>query len=100
MIISSQGYLNFNIVNEKIKELTSEGATEITLPTIKVGEYHILIDGHHALEAARELHLKINFEDIDEEYDLDTSLISHYMDRDYYNVETSKPAEYIFYSVF
>lgn len=97
-IISSQHYLDWNIVEEKMNEI--EGMESIEIPCCKIGEidgeeYAVQVDGHHTLAAARELGIPVEFtfdEDPDglegEEY-----LVNHYMDGDWYDVEKSNPAE-------
>ena len=64
MIISSQEYRDWNIVDEKVNEL--QGKTSVNVPIQYAGQYagssvYIQIDGHHTLEAANELGIKINF---------------------------------------
>lgn len=56
-VISSQRYLNYDIVDTKAEEIKNE--TVITLPVINSGlkdntgeELFILVDGHHRKEAA------------------------------------------------
>lgn len=97
-IISSQHYLDWNIVEEKMNEI--EGMESIEIPCCEIGEidgeeYAVQVDGHHTLAAARELGIPVEFtfdEDPDglegEEY-----LVNHYMDGDWYDVEKSNPAE-------
>ena len=65
-IISSQQYVNWDLVEEKKAQMIEEGVTKIELPCWAIGE----------------------FEDVG---DLtgDTALLARYMDSDYYYVETS-----------
>ena len=70
-IISSQQYVNWDLVEEKKAQMIEEGVTKIELPCWAIGEFEdvgevaILSDGHHRYQAARD------------------------MDSDYYYVETS-----------
>lgn len=100
-IISSQHYINWEIVEEKMEQL--KGKSNITIPCAYVGEidgeeYAIQIDGHHTLAAARELGVEVEF-DVHEDcegLEGEALLDARYMDGDYYNVETSDPANDIF----
>lgn len=58
-VISSQRFLDYDIVDEKLAEMESAGVESITLPIINAGmtdlegnDLYILIDGHHRKEAA------------------------------------------------
>ena len=92
--ISSQHYIDWDIVNEKMDEL--QDATTVIIPFYYAGEidgveYAIQIDCHHTLAAARELGLDVKFA-LDDDPDGLTGedlLDAHYMDGDWYNVETS-----------
>lgn len=105
-IISSQGYLNFEIVDHKVEELEESGAEYVVIPCWAVGEidgeeYAVQYDGHHTLEAARELGLEVKFE-IEEPEDSLTGedlLAQHYIDRDWYDVEKSDPAQDRYYNI-
>ena len=99
MIVSSQHYLNWNIVEEKIRQLMDEGATEVVIPCWNIGECDgiemaIQSDKHHTLAAARNLGLNIRFELIDEPEGMSglAALDARYADGDWYNVETSDPS--------
>src|SRR3972149_5584129 len=61
IIISSQRYLDEDIVAQKIELL--RGETTISLPVYDCPEYDcgILYNGHHTLAAARELGLVVSF---------------------------------------
>ena len=97
-IISSQHYINPEIVAEKIGQLTAAGAKSVIVPCSYVGiidgvEYAIQTDGHHTLSAARELGLPVEY-DITEDSEGLTGLElleARYMDGDYYDVEQSNP---------
>lgn len=100
-IISSQHYINWETVEEKMEQL--KGKSNITIPCAYVGEidseeYAVQIDGHHTLVAARELGVEVEFDvhEDDEGLEGEALLNVRYMDGDYYNVETSDPANYIF----
>ena len=89
MIISSQKYIDYTKVDEKIEEL--EGKNEVTLTAWDVdGEYAVLSDGHHAYQAAKELGINVKFEIVSHPEGLtgDDLLEQAWMDSDWYNVET------------
>jgi hypothetical protein len=100
MIISSQSYRDYNIVDQKIVEL--KGQKSVSVPVHYAGEldgikYYIQIDGHHTLEAARELGISVEFaeadhNDWDNDWSLDEALEHNWNDCDWYNVETGKAA--------
>lgn len=101
-IISSQRYLDDDIVNKKLKDKNFN----VTLS--KPFEYegkkvHILTDGHHAYEAAKLAKVKPKYKiSTDTEDDrnillksknkkaLDNFLESHYIDSPFYDVATKK----------
>lgn len=62
-IITSQGYLNYSIVEEKKKEIKDYSV--LILPVWEVGfdDLYILADGHHRYQAAKELNIPIEFEE-------------------------------------
>lgn len=98
-IISSQHYINAEIINEKVDQLNAEGATKVIIPCYYVGEidgeeYAIQADGHHTLAAARELGLNIEFEVEEDPEGLEGEdlLDARYNDCDWYDVEESNPA--------
>lgn len=97
-IISSQHYLDWEKVEEKIAEIEASGATQIIVPYIVCeveGEtYGIMIDAHHRLAAARELGIEISFVKTENIYTVtgEQLLDVAYIDGDYYYVETSDPA--------
>ena len=99
MIVSSQHFLDWNIVEEKERELISSGASEVVIPSWSIGECDgiemaIQADGHHTLAAARDLDLSIRFEISDDPEKLTglNALDARWIDGDWYNVETSDPA--------
>ena len=98
-IISSQKFLNYEIVDEKIAEMEASESESITLPIINAGmkdldgnDLYILVDGHHRKEAAEEMGITINYEEVANDYDLtgDDLLLTCYMDSDWYDVATGE----------
>lgn len=96
-IISSQHYINWDIVEQKMKEIQGQGKVEI--PCSYVGfidgvEYAAQNDGHHTLAAARELGIPVEYivNDDCEGLTGEELLDQRYMDGDWYDVESSDPA--------
>ncbi len=96
-IISSQHFINWDIVEEKMAEI--QNLDKVIIPCSYVGiidgvEYAMQNDLHHTLAAARELGIKVEFEITSDTEDLEGEelLTQRYNDGDYYNVETSNPA--------
>lgn len=107
MIVSSQHYIDDEIVESKKEQLIASGATYVVIPCWEIGEVNgepmaIQMDGHHTLAAARELGLEIryNIGEADDDLTGEDALEAHWMDGDYYNVETSDPAVEYFDLVF
>lgn len=99
--ISSQHFINPDIVDEKMEELNTVG--KVIIPCWYVGEidgeeYAIQNDKHHTLAAARRLGIAIEYvvDDDPEGLTGEALLEERYMDGDYYNVETSDPEENVF----
>ena len=100
MIISSQRYLDYGRVDSKIEEIS--GRDSVTLRIVLAGEIdgeaaYVLIDGHHTGEAARELGIEINFEEVsrndagyDERWTMGEMLENLWIDSDWYNYETGE----------
>ena len=95
-IISSQHYIDWEIVDKKVDELKNSGAHKIIVPCSYVGEiegveYAMQNDRHHTMQAAKMLNLEIEFDVSDDFEGLsgETLLEARYMDGDWYNVETS-----------
>lgn len=98
MIISSQSHRDYSIVEQKIAELN--GKDSVRIPVHYAGEmdgekYFIQIDGHHTLEAACELGLKVEFVETDHNnwdasWTLEEALENNFNDCDWYDVETGK----------
>ena len=93
-VISSQGFLNDDIVEEKKIEMQSE--TVIVLPVWDVemqddgNDLYILADGHHRLEAAKELGIDIEYDIVrrDDKLTGERLLEASWMDCDWYYVNT------------
>lgn len=73
-VISSQRYLDDEIVEEKIAEFKANGTTAITIPVVKSflkdldgNDLYIMIDMHHRFAAAKELGMQIDFELVEDE---------------------------------
>lgn len=93
-IITSQSFRDDEIVERKKQELIESGTKEVILPVVNIymDDLYILVDGHHTFTAARELGLKISFEEVEDETtyyqdvedrNTDAILEAHYMDSDY-----------------
>lgn len=89
-VITSQSYINDEIVEEKMEQL--QGITSIELPVWATGlqglngeDVCILADGHHTYEAAKELGIEINFVEQEHPEGLtgEQLLEAAYMDSDY-----------------
>lgn len=92
--ISSQRYLDDDIVNAK--KIQIAGLTEIELPVVEItldGEiYHILIDGHHRYNAAKDLKITVLYDVVDiitPEKSGDYLIEKHFGD-DYYYINSNK----------
>lgn len=96
-IISSQHFINWDIVETKMEEI--KGMDKVVIPCTYVGfidgiEYAMQNDNHHTLAAARELGIEIEFNITNDSEDLEGEMFleQRYNDGDWYNVETSNPA--------
>jgi uncharacterized protein (DUF1015 family) len=90
-IISSQRYIDENILSEKLEALAGKKA--ITLPAWEVGNgMAVLADGHHRLEAAKILGIAVEFEIETHPEGLtgDDLLEVAWMDSDWYYVKTGE----------
>ena len=91
-IISSQRFIDNDILNQKIEKLEAARPAEIVLRAwdVKERDCAVLFNGHHTLEAARQLEIPVRFEVIDhpEHISGDTLLEQAWMDSDWYEVET------------
>lgn len=105
IIISSQHYIDPEIVEKKMQEIA--GKTIVRIPCWTAGEiegieYAVQADGHHTLAAARELDIPVVFDVIDHPEKLtgERLLAESWNDGDWYNVETSNPYYYEFDLIF
>lgn len=97
-IISSQHFLDWEKVEEKMQQI--KGAEAVEIPCCEIGEidgvdYAVQVDGHHTLAAAQELGIPVEFvfENDPEGLAGDDYLQAHYMDGDWYDVQKSNLAE-------
>ena len=91
--ISSQRYLDEDIVEEKKREI--KGLPFVTVPCTYVGEiegedYALIADKHHTMEAAKELGIDVIFELRGDSEGLtgDDLLEARYVDSPYYDIMT------------
>ncbi len=103
-IISSQHFLDWDIVEKKMEEIS--GMESVEIPCCEIGEidgeeYAVQIDGHHTLVAARELgiHIEFTFSEDPEGLTGEDYLQAHYMDGDWYDVQKSSPADDKFFLI-
>lgn len=96
-IISSQRFLDFEIVDNKIEEMVTNNIKKIVLPIIDAeitdldsDPLYILIDGHHRKEAAEEIGIEIEYAETENCYELteDSLLTACWIDSDWYYIET------------
>ena len=96
-IISSQRYIDYNIVDEKIEEIRD--CEYITLPIIDAemtdldgNDLFILVDGHHRKEAAEELGIEVRYEEVENDHNLtgEDLLNDCYCDSDWYYIENEQ----------
>lgn len=96
-VISSQRYLNDEIVSEKVEEL--RGDVKVVLPVYDSeladddgNTLFVLADGHHRLEAAKELGIPVEYEVIRHQDDLvgEQLLDNNWIDSDWYYIESGK----------
>ena len=94
-IISSQRYIDNNILNAKIAQIEAEQPAEITLTAWDVdGEYAVLSVGHHTYEADTQCGIPVRFDIVSHPEGLsgDNLLEQAWMDSDWYILETGKTA--------
>ncbi|MCI6707038.1 MULTISPECIES: hypothetical protein [Eisenbergiella] len=93
-IISSQRYIDYDLVEAKIDEI--KDYDYIILPIIDAGmqdldgnDLFILTDGHHRKEAANELGIEIRYEEVPNDHNLtgEELLNECYGDSDWYYIE-------------
>lgn len=100
MIISSQQFIDWDIVDEKMEQMEAEGCEKIVVPCWYIGEidgveYAMQNDAHHTLQAAKQLGLEIEYEITDDPEGLtgEALMDARHMGDEWYNVETSDLAE-------
>ena len=92
MIISSQRYIDQSIVDDKIKN--SDYVVRFVWITIDGVAVRHIVDGHHSYAAAKLAGVSPEWEICDstqqeaDSMDLDTYLEVHYIDSDWYDIET------------
>lgn len=105
-VMSSQRYIDWDIVEDKIAEMKENGTAVLIIPIINAytqdlyGEdMFIMTDCHHRLQAARELGIEICFEEVEDELsgyaaieaeDGETICAEWHMDSNWYYVETGE----------
>ena len=104
--ISSQHYINDEIVEAKIEELAAQNVEEVIISCSYVGfidgvEYAMQNDKHHTLAAARALGIRYTFEVREDAEGLtgEALLDARWNDDDYYDVEDSDPQMGIFNTI-
>lgn len=96
-IISSQEYIDWDLVEAKKAQMIADSISKITLTCWEIGEIEdagevaILSDGHHQYQAARQLGIEVEWDIIPDPEGLtgEAALDARYVDSDYYYVETS-----------
>ena len=95
-IISSQRYLDYDIVAQKMAELESEAATEVIIEIIDAGmqdldgnDLYIMDNGHHTKEAGECLGIEVKYEEIKNHYNTygEDLLRAAWIDSDWYYVD-------------
>lgn len=98
-IISSQRYIDYSIVSEKIAELEESEVEYITIPVVDAemkdlegNDLFVMTDKHHTREAAIELGIEVRYEVIDNEYnETGVELLEDlYMDSEWFYVESGE----------
>lgn len=94
-IISSQRYINYDIVDCKIDEL--KNSKKVVLPIIDAdlkdeegNDLFILVDGHHRKEAAEELGILVEYVEVENEHGCvgEQLLEACWNDSDWYYVDS------------
>lgn len=100
VIISSQRYVDQEVVEEKMRQL--QGASRVELPVVYAGKYgdddvYVLVDGHHTLAAARALGVEVTYAEkpraecnCHPDWTLEQMLDYLWMDSDWYDVATGR----------
>ena len=96
-VVSSQHYINWSTVEDKMNEIS--GSEYVEIPCYEIGEvdgeeFAIQADGHHTMAAARELGIEVRFVFTAEPEGLtgEAALDAHWNDGDWYDVKSSDPA--------
>ena len=94
-VITSQSYIDDEIVERKMSELSGKNSVSLTVWTTglkddEADELCVLADGHHTYEAAMELGLEIQFEECEHPEGLmgEDLLQAAWMDGDYHYLGT------------
>lgn len=89
-VISSQRFLDNAIVDIKKEKIKNEKNIELNVIFTGIDDLYILVDGHHTLAAAKELNILVDYNIVadDEELIEDDLLEKHFMDSDWYNIDT------------
>lgn len=101
-VISSQRFLDDEIVEEKKEYLEKNNITEITCPVTKAytqdldgNDLYILTNMHHTLAAARELGIKVRFEEVENDFTESTDgeeiCREYYMGDHWYYINNADP---------
>lgn len=94
-IISSQRYIDSDIVDSKLAALEADRPAEVVLPVWPVGmdDLYVLSNGHHTLTAARALGIPVRFsvESHPERLTGQDLLEQAWIDADWYDIETGIP---------
>lgn len=94
-VITSQSYINWDIVDAKLNKLA--GSEYVELPVWTTGlqdddgeDLCILADGHHTYKAAKELGIEIRFDEMEHPEGLtgEALLDAAWMDSDYHYLGT------------
>ena len=99
-VMSSQRFLDDEIVEEKKEQLLADGVKSVTCPITKAylqdldgNELFILTDKHHTLAAARELNIPVKFEEVENDFTESTNgeeiCAEYYMGDNWYYVNHS-----------
>ena len=94
-VISSQKYIDDEILNEKIEQIRDLEYIELPIINVEMqdedgNDLFVLIDGHHRKEAAQQLGIDVRYEEVPNYHNLTgvELLNAIYMDSDYYYVDT------------
>ncbi len=94
-VISSQRYIDNDILNAKIAQIEAEKPEAVTLNVYAYNdEFAVLPDGHHTYEAAMQCDVPVIFEIVNHPEGLtgDNLLEQSWIDSDWYDVKTGRLA--------